>query len=103
VEHRRTERKICVINVGNGILTKGREKKMTKSGKDSLIAISFIAAIIALLMLFGSLEEPIEIPKRPKKPSYEEQYQKLMKERVMELEKELQEPYGVEIGEKKSS
>ena len=66
---------------------------MTKKGKDSLIAISFIIAIIALLMLFGSLEEPIKIPKRPRKPSYEEQYQKLIKERVKELERKLQEPY----------
>lgn len=70
---------------------KGVKKKMTKKGKDSLIAILFIAAIIALLMFFGSLEGPIETPKRPRKPSYEEEYQKLMKEKIMELEKKLRE------------
>ena len=42
---------------------------MTKQKKDCLIGLLVFLGLIALFMLFGSWNEPIETPKRPRKPS----------------------------------
>lgn len=65
---------------------------MTKQKKDCLIGLLIFIILVALFTLL-TLDEPFEIHERPRKPSYSEEYRKLMEEKVKKLEKKLQDPF----------
>lgn len=65
---------------------------MTKQKKDCLIGLLVVIILIVLFTLLTH-NEPFEIHKEPRKPTYSEQYRKLMEEKVKKLEKKLQDPF----------
>lgn len=65
---------------------------MTKQKKDLLIGLLIFIIIIVLFTLL-TMDQPFEIHKQPRKPSFSEQYRKLLEEKVKSLEKKLQDPF----------
>lgn len=63
---------------------------MTKKKKDALIGFLIFLGIIIFFTLL-TMDQPFEIHKQPRKPSYSEQYRKKLKEFIKEQERRLQE------------